>query len=470
MKTMKTMKTKLLYTLFLVVAYLATTTYSHAQISSCGVDKCAELVGIVYRLAQFPEYSSGNTKSYNDDIDNYFADYVDHPVIKLAREYRANYGLSYDAAMQLGIHIKIDKEAIRLDERIYNNMDGRWSKERLELFVKELSDFYKKTDFDKFFKSHSDLYSLSGSTVKNIVDKIYYPWFNDFWGTEPIDNYNIVVCVVSGCGNYGLKIINDSGKEDVYAVLGVCRTDSLDRPVYETDDLISLFVHEINHSYDKGLTENKDKLRKSGEVIFPFIADRMTQNAYGTWDSVLEEAMVRAGVINYMENDPLHPFDVNKQIAYEKTKGFFWIEKLTKEFEIYTANRDQYPSIKEFMPRIVKLYDDLADEMSAPGFSFPEVEKISIENNSVVDTSLGEIIITFNRPMITNGYGINPGSLGRESFPKFDKIEWIDNQNLRLAVALEENKKYSITLYIPAYSDTEGFPVMKNFDLVFETR
>lgn len=418
------MKTNFLSIVVLTLIYALNVQFSSAQIASSGIDKRAELVGVVYRLAGYSEYSSG-IKSYGEDIKRYFADYVEHPVIKLAQEYRQEYGLSHDAAMWVGIHILIDSSSVTLDERMDNNMPGRWSKERLELFVKELSDFYNKSNFEKFLESQADFYAIAEKAVNDVVEnKIYYPWFNNFWGTNAIGDYNVIVCPASGTGNYGLKVIHNDGKEDVYAVFGVWQTDDNNNPMFPTDNLVPLFVHEINHSYDKGLGDNIERLRKPGEIIFPLIEERMRRNAYGSWDIVLEEAMVRAGVINYMENDPLNFFNIDSQIASEKGSGFFWIEKLANEFREYAANRDIYPSIKEFMPKVIRLYDDLAAEMSASDFAFPEVKEISIENDSKIDASVKEIIITFNKPMRTRGYGINPGSYGRESCPKIEKIEW----------------------------------------------
>ena len=67
------------------------------------------------------------------------------------------------------------------------------------------------------------------------------------------------------------------------------------------------------------------------------------------------------------------------------------------------------------------------------------------------------------------GYGFGYGKGGKDRFPKIEKIEWIDDKTIKLILNLEQGKKYSLQLYTPAYLDTEGFPVLDNYPLEFET-
>lgn len=433
------------------------------------VDERAELVGIVFRLAGAEEYSGCIIEKYSQDIDNYFDKYRDHDVVKLAKEYRDEYGVGYDAVMYIAIHININNSDILLDERVFNKpIEGRWTEERLRLFANKLSDFYKKTNFRKFFSSHADLFSMTENRMNDILHhKMYYPWFNKFWGTIDVDNYNVIASLTNGCSNYGIKLIDNDKSENVFAIIGVCSTDSLNNPVFPLENSISLFVHEINHSYYTVF--DKEQFREAGKTIFPLIENRMIDNAYGNWDIVVEEAMVRAAVINYMYKDPVNMYNIDSEIDHQKSIGFFWIANLVKELEVYDNNRDKYPSMASFVPRIVNFYNNLAKKIQIEGFSLPKIENTSIKNGSIIDSSTKELIYTFNKPMRTRGYGFNPGKLGKESMPKFDKIEWINDRNLKLTFDLEKDKEYSIKLFTPAYRDTEGNYLYENVELQFKT-
>lgn len=460
---------KILY--FIISMYLLVFVMpTKAQTVDITTDERAELISIVGRLSQFQEYSQGSIKAYNNAIDSYFAEYKTHPITKLAQEYRKEYGLSYDAMMWVALHIDIRQPNIVVNEHAYNNLPDRWTKERLEHFVNELSFFYQQTKFHEFYKFQEKFYEQCVKTMADVLEnKVQYSWFKDFWGAQAVDNFHIIISLTNGPSNYGIKTVDNDKNEKAYAVLG-CGTDDTGTPFFDAQILISLIVHEINHSFDKGTKEITEKTKKESEIIHPLIAEQMNRQAYNQWQIIIEEATVRAGVICYMQSDTINNFDVNKEVKIQQRRSFFWIDKLVEQLNVYRNNRSQYPTIKDFAPQIIQVYKDVAEKISAPDFCLPHVAKASLKDDSIIPTSTNEIIFTFNKPMLAKGYGLNPGVLGNNSFPKIKKIEWIDNMNLRVEVDLEADKEYSISMYIPAYSDLDGFPMQKGFDLKFKTQ
>ena len=454
-----------------IICNLLCSQIAKAQNVTISTDRRAELVSIIGRLAEFEEYSQGRILSYNEDIDTYFKEFKTHPVINLAQEYRKDFGLAYDALMWVALHIDIENDSVKINEIAYNNLPSRWTKERLILFVNELSDFYQKSDFTSFYKSNEELYKkVHGEMINLIIHKTELSWFNKFWGTQSLHSFNVIASLVNGCANYGLKTIDNNQKEDAYPVIGVCETDSNNRPIYNVDYLVPMFVHEINHSYDKGIEEIAQATQAAKEVILPYVENIMKQQAYSGWPIILEESMVRAGVINYMQNNKRYSFDVNKEIREQKSRGFVWIEKLADQLTVYQNNRELYPTILDFTPQIAKVFEDMAQTMSAPDFDFPHVTKTSIENESTVSAeTTTEIIFTFSKPMVTKSHGFRPGSLGPDTFPPISETEWINETQLRIIVNLEPEKEYSISHFPPAYLNQEGFPLVSNYNLLFKT-
>ena len=89
-----------LLTLLLLAAKL------QGQSERIGVDPRVELMGIIFRLAGNPEYTQGRIPAYNAAIDSHFAAFRDHEAIRLARQLRNKDGVSYDAVMNMAVHIK----------------------------------------------------------------------------------------------------------------------------------------------------------------------------------------------------------------------------------------------------------------------------------------------------------------------------------------------------------------------------
>ena len=71
------------------------------------------------------------------------------------------------------------------------------------------------------------------------------------------------------------------------------------------------------------------------------------------------EILVRACVIRYYQEKNLDEDRIKHMIADEKSKGFLWIEELVNALSVYEKNRDKYPALKEFMPEIVKVQNNL---------------------------------------------------------------------------------------------------------------
>ena len=71
-----------------------------------GVDPRVELMSIIFRLAGNNEYTQGRIPAYNTAIDGDFAPFRNHEAVRLARRLRDNDGVSYDAVMNMAVHVK----------------------------------------------------------------------------------------------------------------------------------------------------------------------------------------------------------------------------------------------------------------------------------------------------------------------------------------------------------------------------
>ncbi len=279
--------------------------------------------------------------------------------------------------MSLAIHLDVQGSSISLNDDIYNNLDSRWNKEMLDNFTEKISDFYIKSNFRKFFESHSEIYSRAEEAMNDIlVSKMNFSWFDRFYGGVKGGDYNIFVSLTNGSSNYGMKIIHKDKNEEICPIIGV-DSDNNSNPKFAPANAVYLLVHEISHSYVNPLVnKHKEKFTKSEKVIFPHISKKMQSQAYGNWSTVMYESLVRVATICYANQDTITNMKVKDIINGEIHRGFFWMADLYTLMQEYEENRDKYATLDDFMPpRIISFYDT--------GL-FPRIISSSIENNSKV--------------------------------------------------------------------------------------
>lgn len=326
------------------------------------VDKRIELLSIVFRLAGNWEYNDEQYKSYTADIHKHFDQHKDHELITFARKLRDKNGVSFDAVMKMAIHLDQPPGLIPVLDFTKDIPEGRWGLDNATKFVTLLQKFYADANCDEFFKAHEQLYK----TVPERFNKVYHAldisWYQQYYGVQPNGRLIVVLGLGNGCGNYGPKITWPDRREDNYAIMGICPLDSLDEPEYSIDNNLPTLIHEFNHSYVNHLTDQyKSEFKESGEKLYGIVKESMRRQAYGNWQTMLNEALVRASVVRYyLKHEPDSSIAIAKMIT-EFNNGFFWIKDLVNCLGDYEAKREKYPTLESYMPVLVDFYNKTAD-------------------------------------------------------------------------------------------------------------
>jgi len=81
----------------------------------------------------------------------------------------------------------------------------------------------------------------------------------------------------------------------------------------------------------------------------------MRRQAYGSWQTMMRESLVRACEVRYgSDHDGQARAD---QVAnYHISRGFHWTKVLAELLGRYQQQRDRYPTLDDFMPEIVRLF------------------------------------------------------------------------------------------------------------------
>jgi len=417
------------------------------------VDPRVELISIIFRLAGAPEYGMCQIPSYTSDIKAHFAPVAEHPVVKLARKLFEICGVGYDAPMSVTVHLT---EGLDLEERVPffprpKEIDDRWTSQSLREFRILAKQFVKDSNFAEFFAEHQLLFEKPVKEMEEIINKeVHLEWFSEFFKFSSPIHFRVILAINNGGCNYGARFQNEDLLE-AYCILGVWKTDAAGKPKID-ESVIPTFIHEFCHSFANPIIDaHLCELKKSCEKIFGYVHLAMEQMAYGHWEIMMRETLVRTSVIRYFKK--LGKTDIVKAEIESNTKrGFIWIGEFVDLFDLYEADRKKYPDIEAFMPQIVKFFEGYASKMAAIDATKPHVVSMSPANDSPkVDSAIKELRVTFDRPMKQSCAWCGGG----ENYPETPgKSFWTaDRKTCVLPVKLKPNWSYKLFLNSAKFKD-----------------
>ncbi len=351
------------------------------------VDERMELMGIIFRYVGIDLYADDYLPTFCKEIDKHFDKYKNHPVIKMS-ERQVQFGASFHAIADFAISLEIKNNQIVLNDKLNKDiLYERWQKDSIPKYLILLNDFYKKTDFHKFF------------------------------GYTPKHKYRIIISLITG--NYGISAIYKDGSEEYYSIILCAEEDNNGLPTFQANTFMGTenkLIHEFCHSFcDEPINKYLDKLMPQATILFELNKEKLTEMYYGSPKSLLNELFVRAAVFQYQkDNNVFDYFNVKSRV----NEGFLGLYQLLDCFEKY-SNDTNHKNLIDFMPEIVKHLNSY-DFKKIYYEEIPEVKYASIENNSEnIDCNLDSITLYFNTEM----YKYDKATLSIRSTPKLELIE-----------------------------------------------
>jgi len=381
------------------------------------VDARVELMSLIFRLAGNPEYNRGQIAIYNADVDRTFVPFADHDAVRLARQLRQTRGVSYDAVMAMAFHVA---EATSLQESIPlapqpATLDDRWTPELARGFLAAARRFVDETGFTSFFNRHQDLYDTAASRMQAVLDEYdIVAWCELFFGTRPGARFELALGLLNGPANYGARIKLAEDREILYCVLGATGTDDRGEPQFD-DQVMSTVVHEFCHSYCNPLVDgHAAELAGPSRVLFSRVQDGMTRMAYGHWETMIRESLVRASVVRWIQAT-FGEEAARQLVAKEQQRQFYWLDGLADLLEQYENTRTRYATLTDFFPEIVRFFGDYAENIDAHIDAYESQQRqqqaeltsgsprvvatVPANGAREVDPDLGAIVVRFDRPM-----------------------------------------------------------------------
>jgi len=308
--------------------------------------------------------------SYRREVDRRFPSYKGHAAVKTYNDMATQGLFRFGHPPSVMLHLSnppLLEEEIPLDDFLVK-MAG--SKAKLDEFVQNMRLFARDANFMDFFKGHETAYSQLASDYRRSMEWDYVKDLEDYYGYRQ-DSYHLILAPLFHPGGFGPRIKTPEGYYQAYAIIG-SKGVTEDRPNFGSgDSMRRLCWHEFSHSFVNHLTElHLDRFRRpmgvleSQELPAQVIEQIKT---FGLWDVHLadqtSEYVVRAATTR-LSAIRLGQEKAEQALELEKKAGFSHLDAICECLEKYEKQRDKYPTLKDYFPQIVAVFEKLA----GPGF------------------------------------------------------------------------------------------------------
>lgn len=334
------------------------------------VDPTVELFCTIHRLARTGQDATYELPRYIREVEEYFDPFRTHRAVELARQLWETHRINISALSTLVVYLNAPPElsARNVLDPLPPELDSRWTADVIPEFIHAASEFARDTDFMEFFDRQRPLFDRSVSSLsESLSSENMLAWFQGYFGYVP-DNYTIIVGMQTGFGNYGASVTRSDGGNEFYSIVGA-HSPSLwsGIPRFSSSWLVPTVIHEFSHPYINPLiAKHRELLEGPGEIMYPYHRDDLTRIGALSWHHMMNEYVVRACVIRYFHSKNARR-TVDRQIRRDEEQGFVGIRALADFLEEYEENRDEYPTLDSFMPRMAVFFEQYATSLLEGG-------------------------------------------------------------------------------------------------------
>jgi hypothetical protein len=165
------------------------------------VDERFELTALIFRLTGLRSEFDEVGTDYQREIATFFANFSEHPAVKLARTFDGKNGIfvGYDAVVKFAVHIKKEENRFVFIDDINSMFDsGRWNESAAQEFLPLFNEFYIDTNYSDFYNSHIHVYE---KITQKYIEESYR--FIDFeWFKKHTDLSNLRCIFTPSCTRY----------------------------------------------------------------------------------------------------------------------------------------------------------------------------------------------------------------------------------------------------------------------------
>jgi hypothetical protein len=336
---------------------------------SIAVDPRIELLSIVQYLSdygnRFRDLVTSFDQTYRSEVDVWFSKFKSHQAIQMFTNMSSR-GFSFDAPPAAILYMNSDfSMEPSISEfpglQIWNRAGGRMN---MIAFAGALKAFATESEFFRFYKDHKPFYErIARETEKSVQGEDLIGQLEQYYGAKK-SSYTVIISPLLGRGSFGLQTERTGGTKDIYCIMGPNRVQDGNPQFGSSDFFNQLQRHEFSHSFVNPLADKYKALVGKYSGLFPPLEAVMREQAYANWEIVLNESVVRA-VTTRLAYRFDSPAAGDRELEYNKSRGFVFTSALVKKLEEYEAHRDKYPTLDMYYAQLIGVLDGFTASATA---------------------------------------------------------------------------------------------------------
>lgn len=305
------------------------------------VDPRLELLMTVQLASEYAETGPlvRNPFAYRDAAVELARRHADHPAAALWRALCAD-GFTFDAPVRFALWHTALPQLEPIEEYSAYLTHRAKGPERLRPFADALRAFAAVADFEGFLRGWRRQFERYEAQARAVIELDWPARLDAYAGRAPTQ-LRVLLAPLS-TGSYGFWV-----GDVAYSVVapswesGRLHFDDFDHMRY-------LVLHEGAHSFvNDAVFRVAADFEASAALLAP-IAQRMADQAYPRWITVVCEHVVRAVVARLSE-------EREAILAEEEARGFIYIRPVADALAEYECSRDRHPTFADFAPRIAEV-------------------------------------------------------------------------------------------------------------------
>ena len=335
-----------------------------AQSIEVRVDPRVELFAALFHLAGREEYNSARVPRWVAAVDSPFRAFSGHPAAQMTERLAKQNRVGFFVPMNLAVHVTNPPELTTgspFAETVSLHRTWTTFPDSTRVYLDRVRAYAAEARFADLLRAQAAVIDTAQVRLRRLVETHHVDgaWFNRFWGGAPRSRLVIVPALMNGGASYGIEVNRPNAPGEGYAIIGISKVDGAGLPTFDTST-VSTIIHELNHPYVTPLVRaHLAAFRPFADSLLAPVAQRMRGQGYGSWDAVLNESLVRAAVVRYQLTHGGK--EVAEPTIVDETRlGFVWTRELVELLGEYERDRAKYPSMDDFMPRVVQFFRDFA--------------------------------------------------------------------------------------------------------------
>lgn len=173
-------------------------------------------------------------------------------------------------------------------------------------------------------------------------------------------SYNILLGPLFHSGGFGPRVERENGQFDVYSINGPHARDGELLSFGSPEVYRYLIWHEFSHSFINPMVEQAETEIERYSDLYAPIERRMRKQAYDNWQTTVNEHLIRAITVRLTARE-ISPQAGQSALNTERQRGFVYVDALVDRLVEYEANRERYPTLESFFPRLVSVFAEVSN-------------------------------------------------------------------------------------------------------------